>query len=1284
MPRLRATHALLPTPSHAHARSAAASAPASPFMQADRAALRTLGRQARLFAAAALAATLIACGGGGDSAPAPTPTPSPPPANQPPVASFISAATAQAGAPLGFDASASTDPDNDALTFSWDFGDGTRGGGAGLAHVFTAAGSYTVRLTVADSRGANTSTQRTLTVSAGPAAGAPATLRTVVSDGTSPLQGVTVSINGAGSSATTAADGKADVSVPTGVPAQLKFSKAGYADQFKQVELATGATGASMEVRMLAREAALTLPDAAAGGTLAGRDGARIVLPANALVDASGQPVTGAVQISMTPVNVGTNPGAFPGSFIGLQASGARGLLASYGTVEYVLSQNGAPVQLAPGASATIEMPIYTRLNLDGSSVTTGASIPLWSLDERTAQWVQEGSGTVVASAGSPSELALRAQVGHFSWWNVDAFVGAPFNSPTRCCIRDLPNGPCKENSGDICTLTGTALGGQSAGASAIVRPLAIDPATQRIPLSVATAQVLALGGGVLGMPPNMDVELVGTARNGSYRGVTTVRGPSGAGPQLVLDLLPNSNSGNDDPISLPWDQNYTMQGVGEVDRFLLTVAAGPGFEARITSLGGSFAGTARLRRPDNSVAAELPFGAGTPAMITEQTAVAGVYTIEVVAGGGVPGAYRLEASALSDCGSTQALTLPSTQTVTLSASQSRCYDLTLAADQVLDARVSSFSGGISGSLTLSTAGGAQSLRAIAWPAQAGGSNRIQTGIGVAGTYRLRLLNTSASSGSLQLALTQPSVQTLAVPDTLTASDITTAAGKLLLIKPPADGTYFLSLANTAGVVGAGFEPNAAGFTIGTQPSARVHRVEAPLLPVVTVFRNSGSGTVTISTGVPTPLTRDIDISATAPAGSPLVYVFSGSVGETIAFGRAHPDGSFAVTSMDVFAPSGAALGETSIVHTLPAAGLYTLQLAALGASPSPVTFRVNTAPAPANLALVPPVTSQSIDLPLGQVLRYTLDVTRGQLVGLQLNTTGALNVSASLPGVVAVETPTSGSGPFTAASVPSFVYTTGNATVTLRSTSTVLERARGTATLGVVRPVPANAALDAAVTGNVAVGEWTSYRFTVSATGRYLLRLTTSAAGQYGLESTVWAATTPFTSGYAGEFSSSLSSVSVPIEGLGQFTAGDITVTVRNTSAGTSTVPFTLALVSLDAPVPLTLGAAPTAGTIDIDGERDFFSFAGTGGQDYTVRVTPNFAGMLRVRKLNPNGDFTNRASEIFTIAGTPLTMTAGAMTTFNFTIPADATFGNGTYLVEVEAAAGNTGGYTVQLTSP
>ena len=66
--------------------------------------------------------------------------------------------TADAGGPYGgiqgsailFDGSASFDPDGDALTYSWDFGDGNLGSGVSPSHSYAVAGDYTVRLTVND------------------------------------------------------------------------------------------------------------------------------------------------------------------------------------------------------------------------------------------------------------------------------------------------------------------------------------------------------------------------------------------------------------------------------------------------------------------------------------------------------------------------------------------------------------------------------------------------------------------------------------------------------------------------------------------------------------------------------------------------------------------------------------------------------------------------------------------------------------------------------------------------------------------------------------------------------------------------------------------------------------------------------------------------------------------------------------------------------------------------------------------------------------------------------
>ncbi len=74
-----------------------------------------------------------------------------PTTSSPPVALFsASAVTGPAPLSINFDASASTDPDNDPLTYSWDFGDGTTGSGVIIDHIFTTSAEFTVTLTVND------------------------------------------------------------------------------------------------------------------------------------------------------------------------------------------------------------------------------------------------------------------------------------------------------------------------------------------------------------------------------------------------------------------------------------------------------------------------------------------------------------------------------------------------------------------------------------------------------------------------------------------------------------------------------------------------------------------------------------------------------------------------------------------------------------------------------------------------------------------------------------------------------------------------------------------------------------------------------------------------------------------------------------------------------------------------------------------------------------------------------------------------------------------------------
>lgn len=57
------------------------------------------------------------------------------------------------GVPIAFDGSGSSDPDGDPLTYEWSFGDQTTATGPSPQHAFATEGTYTVALTVRDSRG---------------------------------------------------------------------------------------------------------------------------------------------------------------------------------------------------------------------------------------------------------------------------------------------------------------------------------------------------------------------------------------------------------------------------------------------------------------------------------------------------------------------------------------------------------------------------------------------------------------------------------------------------------------------------------------------------------------------------------------------------------------------------------------------------------------------------------------------------------------------------------------------------------------------------------------------------------------------------------------------------------------------------------------------------------------------------------------------------------------------------------------------------------------------------
>jgi PKD repeat protein len=86
--------------------------------------------------------------------------------NQPPVARLTGPTVGTVGQLLTFSDNGSSDPDNDPLTYAWTFSDGGTASGPSATHAYSAAGTYTVTLTVSDNHGSTSSSSLTVAINA--------------------------------------------------------------------------------------------------------------------------------------------------------------------------------------------------------------------------------------------------------------------------------------------------------------------------------------------------------------------------------------------------------------------------------------------------------------------------------------------------------------------------------------------------------------------------------------------------------------------------------------------------------------------------------------------------------------------------------------------------------------------------------------------------------------------------------------------------------------------------------------------------------------------------------------------------------------------------------------------------------------------------------------------------------------------------------------------------------------------------------------------------------------
>lgn len=259
------------------------------------------------------------------------------------------------------------------------------------------------------------------------------------------IEGVTVSVNGAELSTDTT--GKVNFSGIALNPVMVVTAeKMGYLDQSYRYEFAADRDDATVVLTMASKAATVAFDNSAVSTVNTDALNTQIILPPNAFVDASGNPVTGSIDLAMTPIDIRQIGAAFPGGGQALTANGEVVALVTTGMIDFDFSQNGQPLQLAPGATAEIEMDLVSNVGADGRILVEGDTIEMWWFNTQTGLWVEEGSGSIVASATSPTGLKLVASVTHFTTWNWDYYKEDDRASFELNCTREGQTLTASEN----------------------------------------------------------------------------------------------------------------------------------------------------------------------------------------------------------------------------------------------------------------------------------------------------------------------------------------------------------------------------------------------------------------------------------------------------------------------------------------------------------------------------------------------------------------------------------------------------------------------------------------------------------------------------------------------------------------------------------------------------------------------------------------------------------------------------------------------------------------------
>ena len=232
---------------------------------------------------------------------------------------------------------------------------------------------------------------------------------------------------------TTGVSGTVTISTAPVGPAVAQVVADGYAPASAVADVQAGVeNGAVVHLMPYPQQMAL---DADQGGEVA-RENVKVTFPPGALVDSFGLPVGGTVGVSVIQVDPATTDAvAMPGPLIGRDSAGREEPLASVLMAEVGMWQGNQPLELAPGAQASLELTLPDALQ---RTYSAGDQIPSWSFDVATGVWREEGVGTIQVSSTDPTKKVWVTQVTHFTWYNVDQRFSA--TASPNCALVTVDN----------------------------------------------------------------------------------------------------------------------------------------------------------------------------------------------------------------------------------------------------------------------------------------------------------------------------------------------------------------------------------------------------------------------------------------------------------------------------------------------------------------------------------------------------------------------------------------------------------------------------------------------------------------------------------------------------------------------------------------------------------------------------------------------------------------------------------------------------------------------------